>query len=80
MIVPRPGVAVQEFPDETPFKGRFFLIMIDNYLKLVDVETIRLYDLIQYPKYDFTASHAMSLSRSVKNRKSKLLALSKGDD
>ena len=54
--------------------------MLGTYLKLIDIETIRLYDLIQKPQFDIIATASMNLSRSVRTRKSKLVMLCKGDD
>ena len=46
VIVPRPGAAKSDFPDETNFKGRFFLCIVDTHLKFIDTETYRLFDLL----------------------------------
>ena len=51
VIVPRPG-ASDEFPDETPFRGRFFLTVIENHLKAIDCETYRLFDLLSENNFD----------------------------
>ena len=75
MIVPRPGAAPTDFPDETDFKGRFFLAIVDSHLKFIDTETYRLFDLLSEPHFDQEAVSGVGLSRAVSTRKNKLLIL-----
>ena len=72
--MPRPHVQ-SDAPSEVEYKGRFFLCMTDNHLKIIDLKMCRLYDLLSEPKFDQQAVHAMGLSRSAVTRKSTLLLL-----
>jgi len=74
VIVPRPG-ASDDFPDESAFRGRFFLTVIENHLKAIDTETYRLFDLLSEASFDQEAMNAMGMTRSIKDRSNKLLML-----
>ena len=69
---------VSDQPDETPFKGRFVLTMLDQHLKVIDIETLRLYDLLTESNFDHEAVSGMGLSRSIFDRLSRLLILCHG--
>ena len=79
-MVPRPGKDSGDIPNEAPFKGRFFLCIVDSYLKMIDTESMRLYDILTEAKFDQKAVAGIGLTRNVKNRKSRLLLLCVGDD
>lgn len=51
VIVPRPGYS-EGFIDETPFKGRFFLTVIERHLKVIDIEEFRLFDVLTENDFD----------------------------
>ena len=36
VMVPRPGKDTGEFPNEAPYKGRYLLCVLENYLKMID--------------------------------------------
>ena len=72
--MPKRGI-VSDGPTEEDFKGRFLLTMLENHLKIVDVETLRLYDLLTEPSFDMEAVSGMGLSRSIGDRGSRLLIL-----
>jgi len=65
----------ENFPDETIFRGRFFLSIIENHLKIIDTESMRLYDLLSEPNFDQEAVSGMSVIRSMKDRTTKLMML-----
>ena len=75
VIVPRPGAARNDHPDETNFKGRFFLCIVETHLKFIDTETYRLFDLLSEGNFDQEAVSGVGLSRAVSTRKNKLLIL-----
>jgi len=65
----------QDFPDERPYKGRFLLCVIDKHLKVIDIEAYAIYDVLTEPKFDQEAVSGMGLTRSLKDRRSRLLML-----
>ena len=75
VIVPRAGAGKSDYPDETNFKGRFFLCIVETHLKFIDAETYRLFDLLSENNFDQEAVSGVGLTRAVTNRKSKLLIL-----
>ena len=79
VIVPRAGAA-DGIPNEAAFRGRFFLVMIDQHLKMVDTETYRLFDLLSEPFFDQESVNGMGFARSLSSRKNRLLLLCHGKD
>lgn len=77
VILPRAG-AVNDYIDERPYKGRFLFALIDKHLKVIDIETFRLYDILSEPNFDQEAVCGMGLTRSLADRKSRLLMLCSG--
>jgi hypothetical protein len=61
--------------DESAFKGRFLLCMIDKHLKMIDVVNYKMIDLLDEPNFDQEAIWNMGLTRSCTDRKSRLLLL-----
>ena len=76
--MPKRGVINENQDDESPYKGRFLLCLIDKHLKIIDTESLRLYDLLSEPSFDHEAVSGMGLSRSLTDRKSRLLILCVG--
>ena len=76
--MPRGAAVDQE--NEGRFRGRFFVVMIDQHLKMVDTETYRLYDLLSEPNFDQESVCGMGFGRSISTRKNRLLLLCQGKD
>ena len=64
--------------DESAFKGRFLLCMVDKHLKVIDTEKNQIFDLISEPDFDQEAICSVGLARSFSDRKSRLLLLCSG--
>ena len=49
--------------------------MLENHLKVIDVENYRLFDLLTEPNFDQETVSGMGLNRSVNDQKSRLYLL-----
>lgn len=69
------NAGADDLPNEAPYRGRFFLSMLDKHMKIIDAQGYRLFDLLSEPNFDQEAVNGMGLSRSLVDRKNKLLML-----
>ena len=74
-------VPVEEALDsEIPFRGRFYLTMIDTHLKVVDIVNCKMFDLLSEPHYDNDSVSGMALMRSMADRLHMLFVLCSNED
>ena len=76
VIVPKNINADAQNPDsEVPYKGRFYLTMVDTHLKVIDIQQHCLFDLLSEPNFDQDSVSGMGLVRSLHDRSYRLLIL-----
>ena len=77
VIVPKNANAAEaQNPDsELPYKGRFYLTMVDTYLKVIDIQQHCLFDLLNEPNFDQDSVSGMGLVRSLHDKSYRLLIL-----
>lgn len=71
VIVPRneSSVPVEEQLDsEIPFRGRFYLTMVETHLKVIDTVNQKIYDLLSEPNFDQDSVSGMALIRSLTDK------------
>ena len=71
VIVPRneSSVPVEEQLDsEIPFRGRFYLTMVETHLKVIDTVNQKVYDLLSEPNFDQDSVSGMALIRSLTDK------------
>ena len=74
MLVPRAN-SKSDFRSEAEFKGRFFLVMTDIHVKILDLKNLQLFDLLSEPGFDMEAVNGFGLARSPQERTTGLLLL-----
>ena len=77
MITPKGGFLIQKYQNEDHYNGRFFFTVVENHLKVIDTQELRLFDLLSEQSFDQEAMNAIAMTRSLKDRTSKLLLLCK---
>ena len=65
---------------ELLFKGRFYMTMIDTHLKVIDVMTCKMFDLLSEPNFDQDSVSGMALIRSLTDKMHRLLILCQNGD
>ena len=82
VIVPKNANAAEaKNPDsEVPYKGRFYLTMVDTYLKVIDIQQHCLFDLLSEPNFDQDSVNGMGLVRSLHDKSYRLLILCQNEN
>lgn len=65
--------------DEAPFKGRFFLCMVDKFLKVLDLENFALFDILGEPSYSMYALGSTAINRNLKDLRTTYMLVCKDD-
>ena len=65
---------------ELPYKGRFYLTMVDTHLKVIDIHAHCLFDLLSEPNFDQDSVSGMGLVRSLSDKSYRLFILCQNDD
>ena len=65
---------------EAPYKGRFYMTIVDRNLKMIDIKKYQMVDLLTEPNYDDESLHGMGLVRRVSDRVYHMLILCKSEE
>ena len=79
VIVPREN-SDNQLPDETSFRGRFYLTILGKNLKIIDTERLRVFDLLTEPNFSNSYDCTLGLTRSLNDLRSKLFILCNSND
>ena len=82
VIVPKTasGQEVNNPNSEVPYKGRFYFTMVDTHLKVIDIQSHCLFDLLSEPNFDQDSVSGMGLVRSLADKSYRLFILCQNED
>ena len=70
----------QQIDSEIPFRGRFYLTMIETHLKVIDTVHHKIFDLLSEPNFDQDSVSGMALIRSLTDKQHRLFILCQGEN
>ena len=70
----------QQLDTEIPFRGRFYLTMVETHLKVIDTANHKIFDLLTEPSFDQDYVSGMALIRSLNDKQHRLFILCQGEN